>query len=69
MSTGFLLRPIFAEAALAHSISDIVEAAYRRGDFFMKRRALMDAWAKYCESSAPEAKVLPMTKRRPADRS
>ena len=39
------------EAALAHAISDKLEAAYRRGDFFDKRRRLMDAWAKYC--SAP----------------
>jgi hypothetical protein len=25
-----------------------VEAAYRRGDLFDKRRKLMDAWAAYC---------------------
>ena len=37
-----------AEMALAHTISDKVEAAYRRGDLFEKRRALMDDWAKYC---------------------
>jgi integrase len=36
-----------AEAALAHSISDKVEAAYRRGDLFEKRRRLMEAWASY----------------------
>jgi integrase len=34
-----------AEAALAHTISNKAEAAYRRGDLFEKRRALMDAWA------------------------
>ena len=34
-----------AEMALAHSVKDKVEAAYRRGDLFEKRRALMDAWA------------------------
>ena len=33
------------EAALAHTISDKVEAAYRRGDLFEKRRKLMEAWA------------------------
>lgn len=38
-----------AEMALAHSISDKVEAAYRRGDLFNKRRELADAWAGYCE--------------------
>lgn len=33
------------EMALAHAVSDKVEAAYRRGDLFVKRRELMDAWA------------------------
>ncbi|MCJ2138403.1 tyrosine-type recombinase/integrase [Methylobacterium sp. J-026] len=37
-----------AEAALAHVIENRVEAAYRRGDLFQKRRELMDAWAVYC---------------------
>lgn len=34
-----------AEMALAHAIADKVEAAYRRGDLFEKRRAMMEAWA------------------------
>jgi integrase len=34
-----------AEAALAHTVPRAVEAAYRRTDFFDKRRELMDAWA------------------------
>ena len=38
-----------AEAALAHAISSKTEAAYRRGDLFEKRRALMQAWACTCE--------------------
>jgi integrase len=38
------------ETALAHVISDKVEAAYRRGDLFDKRRKLMDAWSTYCAS-------------------
>ena len=37
-----------AEMALAHSIGNKVEAAYRRGDLFDKRRELMKAWAEYC---------------------
>src|SRR5262249_62007125 len=37
-----------AEMALAHAIGDKVEAAYRRGDLFRKRRELLDAWARYC---------------------
>ncbi|MCJ2142259.1 tyrosine-type recombinase/integrase [Methylobacterium sp. E-066] len=36
------------EMALAHIIENKVEAAYRRGDLFQKRRELMDAWAVYC---------------------
>ena len=38
-----------AEAALAHVIGDKAEQAYRRGDALEKRRALMDAWASFCE--------------------
>ena len=37
-----------AEAALAHTIGDKVEAAYRRGDLFQKRRQLMAEWAEFC---------------------
>ena len=37
-----------SEAALAHVVGDKVEAAYRRGDLFEKRRRLMEAWAEYC---------------------
>ena len=33
------------EMALAHAIGNKVEAAYRRGDLFDKRRVLMEAWA------------------------
>ncbi len=35
------------EKALAHSIKDKTEAAYRRGDLFAKRAELMTAWADY----------------------
>lgn len=37
-----------AEMALAHTIENKVERAYRRGDLFDKRRRLMDDWATYC---------------------
>lgn len=37
-----------AEQALAHTLADRVEAAYRRGDLFEKRRRLMAAWARFC---------------------
>ena len=36
------------EMALAHSIGDKVEAAYRRGDLFEKRALLMEEWAGHC---------------------
>jgi integrase len=36
------------EMALAHTIEDKVEAAYRRGDLLDKRRALMQDWEAYC---------------------
>jgi integrase len=39
------------EMALAHTISSKVEAAYRRGDLFDKRKALMSDWATFCASS------------------
>ncbi len=47
------------EKALAHTISNKVEAAYRRGDLFDKRRKLMNAWAQHCESKEGH-KVLPL---------
>ena len=37
-----------AEAALAHTLANKVEAAYRRGDLFEKRRRLMNEWATFC---------------------
>jgi integrase len=40
------------EQALAHAIGNGVEAAYRRGDLFDKRRRLMDDWARYCSQPA-----------------
>jgi len=36
------------EQALAHSLADQTEAAYQRGDYFEKRKELMQAWADYC---------------------
>lgn len=39
---------IVAEQALAHSVGDETELAYRRGDLLAKRRALMADWAAYC---------------------
>ncbi|OUR75993.1 integrase [Alphaproteobacteria bacterium 46_93_T64] len=43
-----------SEMALAHSVSSKVEAAYRRGDLFEKRRGLMDDWASFCNQPSSE---------------
>lgn len=44
-TTGFPRE--IAEMALAHTIENKVEAAYRRGDLLQKRRDLMEAWARF----------------------
>ena len=41
------------EMALAHTISNKVEAAYRRGDLFEKRRRSMAEWARFCAAPQP----------------
>jgi integrase len=49
------------EMAMSHTITNKVEAAYRRGDLIEKRRRLMAEWAKYCATVATTTgKVLPM---------
>ena len=55
-----------AEMALAHAIPNAVEAAYRRGDLFEKRRRLMDAWAAYCAKvdTADAGKVVALARAR-----
>ena len=52
-----------AEAALAHTVGDKVERAYRRGDALERRRELMEAWASFC-AGAQMSKVLPFTHAR-----
>lgn len=39
---------------LAHTVGDKVEAAYRRGDLFEKRRRMMEEWKRFCETPAEE---------------
>jgi len=56
-----------AEMALAHTIGDKVEAAYRRGDLFAKRVRMMDDWAKYCATvQSDTANVVPLKKSKTA---
>ena len=52
-----------AEHALAHVLGDKAEQAYRRSDALEKRRALMDAWASYCEPSSADEKVTPLRRK------
>ena len=42
--------PEVAEMALAHTIGNKVEKAYRRGNLLERRRKLMNDWASYCET-------------------
>ena len=49
-----------AEMALAHAIPNAVEAAYRRGDLFEKRRKLMEAWAEFCAKRSGAGVVTPI---------
>jgi integrase len=53
------------EMALAHAIGNAVEASYRRGDLFDKRRKLMAEWARYVGSPPMKksAKVVPLRGR------
>ena len=48
------------ETALAHTIGNKAEAAYRRGDALEKRRAMMESWAQWCEPKA--ANVVPFAR-------
>jgi hypothetical protein len=37
-----------------------MEAAYRRGDFFEKRRQFMEAWARYCDTAETRGTIVPL---------
>ena len=46
------------KVALAHTISNKVEVAYRRGDLLDKRRRLMANWATYCATTGAAGAML-----------
>ena len=46
-----------AEMALAHTIENKVESAYRRGNLFEKRRKLMQDWEDYCLGQQSKANL------------
>lgn len=52
-----------AEAALAHSLKNKVEAAYQRGDLLEKRARLMADWAVFCGRVASDSTVTPIRAR------
>jgi integrase len=45
------------EMALAHVIGNKAEAAYRRGDLFEKRRAMMQQWADWCSGRGEQENI------------
>ncbi|WP_431023788.1 tyrosine-type recombinase/integrase [Halomonas sp. H5] len=48
------------EMALAHTIKNKAEAAYRRGDLLEKRRRLMKDWAQFCAEGDTQGSVTPI---------
>lgn len=48
------------EMALAHTIGNKVEAAYRRGDLFEKRRRMMQDWSNFCDTVIKAGEVIPL---------
>lgn len=52
-----------AEMALAHTIGSKVEAAYRRGDMFERRRKMMDDWAEFLARPQKSGDVVPLRGR------
>jgi len=53
-----------AEMALAHAIGSKVEAAYRRGDMFERRRKMMEDWALFLRESPKAGEIVPLQGRR-----
>lgn len=47
-----------AEVALAHKISNAVEASYRRGDMIEKRRRMMLDWADFLQMRPRSCNVI-----------
>ncbi|OJZ17434.1 MAG: hypothetical protein BGP21_04425 [Thiobacillus sp. 65-29] len=47
-----------SEMALSHTVGNKVEAAYRRGDLFEKRRQMMADWASWCEKKADNVRPI-----------
>ncbi|MEP2892914.1 integrase arm-type DNA-binding domain-containing protein [Roseibium sp.] len=50
-----------AEIALAHKVSNAVEAAYRRGDMIEKRRVMMQAWSDFAYGTSHQTNIITLT--------
>ena len=57
--------PEVAEMALAHTIGNKVEQAYRRGNLLERRKRLMQDWESYCHGNS-WSNVLVLQKRNAA---
>ncbi len=57
-------RPDVIEACLAHREGDRIRAAYNRSKFTSERRALLEVWAGYIDSTPEQTNVVPI--KRPA---
>jgi integrase len=55
-----------SEMALAHSIGDETEAAYRRGELLRKRAQLMEAWSRFLLTPPADGNVVPIGRRKAA---
>jgi len=53
-----------AEMALAHTVSNKVEAAYRRGDLFAKRAHLMNDWESFINLTPANAEVIALRRNK-----
>lgn len=51
------------EMALAHTVESKVEAAYRRGDLFERRKAMMTDWAAFC-AKTESAAIIPIMREK-----
>jgi integrase len=52
-----------AELSLGHTVGSEVERAYQRGDAFVKRRAIMESWARVCARPPATATVTPIRRK------
>jgi integrase len=50
--------PHIVELALAHSVGNAVERAYRRSDLFAKRARLMEDWSKQCNAVSQTGEIV-----------